>query len=314
LLLACRKSDESKLGWIGVYGKLAVNLRLGAVSTSIRGSRPDRFALGPELIFAIELSYASPIIDIHSHPVFMGEGRKRSEVNRWVARARRFGIEAMVALGDVLVHGDRPDANQIRKINEETARIVSWAPEFFHGFCYLNPTLGERAVLSEVDRWVGQSGFKGLKLEIANNARDRCMAPVMRAAESHDVPVLQHTWSMTKIRKRSQHSDPEDTCLLARRFPNTRVIMAHLTGCGYRGVLAARGIDNLWVDTSGGTPEAGIVEYAVSNLGAKRVLYGSDAPIRDLPVAIGQVAGAQLRMSDKQAVFYENAAALLKLV
>ena len=244
----------------------------------------------------------------------MGEGRKRTEVNRLVARARRFGIEGMVALGDVLVYGDRPDAKQIRKINEETARIVSWAPDFFFGFCYLNPTLGERAVRSEVDHWVGQKGFKGLKLEIANNARDRCMEPVMRAAEFYDVPVLQHTWSMTKIRKRSQHSDPEDTSLLAKRYPNTRVIMAHLTGCGYRGVLAARGIDNLWVDTSGGSPEAGIVEYAVSNLGANRVLYGSDVPIRDLPVAIGQVAGASLRMNEKRAIFHDNAATLLKLV
>ena len=102
--------------------------------------------------------------------------------------------------------------------------------------------------------------------------------------------------------------------MLARRHPNTRVIMAHLTGCGMRGVLAARHIDNLWVDTSGGSPEAGIVEYAVSNLGSSRVLYGSDLPIRDLPAAIGQVSGAEISRSDKKAIFYNNAARLLKLV
>jgi predicted TIM-barrel fold metal-dependent hydrolase len=65
----------------------------------------------------------------------------------------------------------------------------------------------------------------------------------------------------------------------ARRFPNVRVIMAHLTGCGVRGVLAARDCDNLLVDTSGAAPEAGIVAYAVEKLGVERVLYGSDAPI-----------------------------------
>jgi hypothetical protein len=53
----------------------------------------------------IELSYSHPIIDIHTHPVFMKDGRLRSEVNRLVKRSRSFGIERMVALGDVLVDG-----------------------------------------------------------------------------------------------------------------------------------------------------------------------------------------------------------------
>ena len=90
--------------------------------------------------------------------------------------------------------------------------------------------------------------------------------------------------------------------------------MAHLTGCGFRGVLEARGIDNLWVDTSGGSPEAWIVEHAVSNLGSKRVLYGSDLPIRNLPAAIGQVSGSPISSGDKENIFYQNAAKLLKLV
>jgi uncharacterized protein len=230
-----------------------------------------------------------------------------------VARSRQFGIVRMVALGDVLMYGPQPNEKQLRAINDETAQLISGDPDFFIGFCYLNPTLGERPVRREVDRCVGDLGFRGLKLEIANNAKDACMKPVMQAAEAYDIPVLQHTWSQTKLRLRSHHSDPEDTCLLAKRFPNTRVIMAHLTGCGYRGVLAARGIDNLWVDTSGGAPEAGIVDFAVSNLGSSRILYGSDLPIRDLPAAIGQVAGAAISETDRKAIFHNNAANLLKL-
>ena len=251
----------------------------------------------------MELSYNQPIIDIHTHPVFMGDGRSPIEVKALVRRARKFGIQHMVALGDVLFYGPSPNGKQIKILNDETAKIVSIEPTLFFGFCYLNPTLGEQAVRKEVDRCVGGLGFRGLKLEIANNARDACMKPVMQAAEAHDVPELQHTWSQTKIRKRSFHSDPEDTCLLAKRFPNVRVIMAHLTGCGHRGVLAARGIDNLWVDTSGGSPEAGIVAHAVENLGSKRVLYGSDLPIRDLPAAIGQVSGSPLRRSSEAGHF-----------
>ncbi len=243
----------------------------------------------------------------------MGDGNRRTDVRKLVARGRRFGIEQMVALGDVLFYGRSPNAKQLRAINDETARVVSWEPDYFFGFCYLNPKLGERAVRAEIDRCVGGLGFRGIKLEIANNAIDPCMKPVMEAAEAYDVPLLQHTWSQTKVRKRSFHSDPEDTCTLAKRYPNTKVIMAHLTGCGFRGVLAARVIDNLWIDTSGAAPEAGIVEHAIENLGSSRVLYGSDLPIRDLPAAIGQVAGSGLSAADQKAVFYNNAAKLLKL-
>ena len=139
------------------------------------------------------------------------------------------------------------------------------------------------------------------------------MTPVMTAAARWDLPVLQHSWSQTNIRERSFHTDPEDTCRLARRHPEVRLIMAHLTGCGRRGVKAARGLRNVWVDTSGGAPEAGLVEYAVEQGGADRVLYGSDAPIRDLPVAIARITGAAIKEEAKRAMLYVNARALLRL-
>jgi hypothetical protein len=219
----------------------------------------------------------------------------------------------MVALGDVLRYGRLPTAAQVRAINDETGAIVAGARSMFWGFVFLNPLLGARVVEREVARAVEGWGAAGIKLEICNNAADeRLMAPVMAAAVRWDLPVLQHSWSQTNIRERSFHSDPEDTGVLARRHPQVRVIMAHLTGIGRRGVRAAKGLRNVWVDTSGGAPEAGLVEYAVECLGADRVLYGSDMPIRDLPVALARVTGAAISEEAKRAILYENARALLK--
>jgi uncharacterized protein len=255
-----------------------------------------------------------PVIDIHTHPVFFQEGRGAAAVKALVRRARRHGIVHLVALGDVLLHGARPNEAQLRAINDETAEVMAAAAGFITGFCYLNPRLGAQAVEREVVRCVGELGFGGIKLEIANNAADeRLMAPVMAAAARFDVPVLQHSWSQTVIRQRSFHTDPEDTCLLARRHPEVRIIMAHLTGCGFRGVRAARGLRNLWVDTSGAAPEAGIVEYAVEQLGADRVLYGSDSPIRDFPVAIARITGSLGDARSRRAVLHDNARQLLRL-
>jgi hypothetical protein len=139
------------------------------------------------------------------------------------------------------------------------------------------------------------------------------MKPVMRAAEKWGVPVLQHTWSMTNIRKRNLHSDPEDTAALARRHPNVQVIMAHLTGCGYRGVLEAKGVDNLVVDTSGGYPEAAILDFALEHLGADHVVYGSDLPIRETAITLARITGTAMSADERAKILYGNARRILKL-
>lgn len=251
-------------------------------------------------------------IDIHTHPFYRDDARGYAGAAELLRRARSHGIEHVVALGDVLAFGRSPDARQIRRINDETARLMREHAGYLTGFCYLNPTLGEKAVRAEVDRCASK-GFKGLKLEIANNARDACMRPVMEAARAHGLIVLQHAWSMTKIRQRSFHTDPEDVALLARRFPDVRIIMAHLTGDGVRGVLAVKDCANVVVDTSGAPPEAGIVEFAVEQLGDTRIVYGSDVPIRDFAVALARVTGSRLTAKQQQRILYENARELLRL-
>lgn len=252
------------------------------------------------------------IIDVHAHPVFFGKGKTKPETDKLVAYAKSLGIEKMVCLGDVLVHGPNPSAEQLEAINTQSEQLLAWHPDFFIPFCYLNPTLGEKSLRSELDRCIA-AGFQGIKLEIANNARDPVMEPLMRAAAEHDIPVLQHTWDTLGKAMRKTHSDPSDTCLLARRFPDTKVIMAHLYGFGVRGVLEAIGLPNLYIDTSSCLPFAGLIEYAVEKLGPDRILYGSDIPLRELGQCIGRVTGSDISPSAKEKILYSNAHTLFKL-
>jgi len=254
------------------------------------------------------------IIDVHTHPIFLGQGRKESEIRRLVAHGRSHGVERMVALGDVLNYGARPDEAQLVAINNETGHLQQLHPDYFIGFCYLNPLLGETAVRREVERCVTQFGSKGIKLEIANNASAACMGAVMKAAREFGLVVLQHTWSSTNFpASMKDHSDPDDTAQLARRHPDVNIIMAHLVGVGFRGVLAAKGLPNLFVDTSGAFPEDGLVAYAVEHLGEDRVLYGTDLPIRESSVKIGAVLDAKISARAKQKIFFDNTARLLNL-
>lgn len=249
-------------------------------------------------------------IDVHTHPLLRHDHRGKKGADSLIARARAHGIRHIVVLGDVLAFGRSPTEEQIRTINDETYGLMRRYPGYVTGFCHVNPTLGERALRREIERCV-ERGFRGLKLEIANNARDACMRPLMEAAKRHEIPLLQHAWSMTKIRQRSFHTDPEDVATLARRWPEVRIIMAHLTGCGVRGVLAVKALPNVVVDTSGAAPEAGIVEFAVEELGPRRVLYGSDVPIRDFAVALTRITGSRLDASAKRRILHDNASELL---
>jgi|UniRef100_UPI00404A22D2 uncharacterized protein len=254
------------------------------------------------------------IIDVHTHPIFFGDGRKETAVNQLVTHGRTLGIERMIALGDVLRYGARPDEKQLVKLNNENGRLQQLHPDYFIGFCYLNPLLGERAVMKEAERCVTKFGFKGIKLEIANNASDPCMRHVMKAARTFNIPVLQHSWSTVNMGPdMKDHSDPDDTAGLARRNPDVNIIMAHLVGIGYRGVLAAKGLPNIFVDTSGAYPEDGLVEYAVEHLGADNVLFGTDLPIRECSVKLGSVLGGRLSAAAKHKILFSNTARLLQL-
>ena len=70
---------------------------------------------------------------------------------------------------------------------------------------------------------------------------------------------------------------------------------------------------NVCVDTSGSQPVADMLEYAVEKLGAERIVFGSDVPVRDFPSQLGKVYGAKLRRRDRRLILGGNAERLLKL-
>jgi len=89
--------------------------------------------------------------------------------------------------------------------------------------------------------------------------------------------------------------------------------MAHLTGCGIRGVLEIKNFNNVWIDISGSQPVAGIMEYAVKKIGAERILFGSDCPGRDFSAQLSKVYGAKIKEREKELILGINAKNLLEL-
>lgn len=246
------------------------------------------------------------IFDVHTHPDKHLEGKRFIEIDPFLNYAASMGVDKIMTLGDVLRYGQVPNEEQIREINDSSWKLLEERPEQVVGLCFINSLVDAEFIKEEVYRCVKEGPFVGLKFEFPNAARPE-MDKVMPLAEELGIPVLQHAWDLTWNKQKDLQSDPRDVAEMARRYPNVKILMAHLTGCWLRGVREVADLPNVWVDTSGSQPFGSIIEDAVSLLGEDRVLFGSDAPMRDLAVQLGRIQDADLTDSQKEKVLYQNA-------
>ncbi len=256
-----------------------------------------------------------PVLDIHVHPLnCFGSFRVASpeaDAEELVAAARRSGVTRMCVFSLYESTPYEPTPEQCRQANDYVLRMRDAEPEAILPFCYVTPAFPDESA-AEIERCVGGHAMAGVKLWVARRATDPGLDPIMEAAVAKDVPVLQHAWLKTTGNLPGE-STPFDVADLARRHPGARIIMAHLNGVGYRGIEALVDVPNVAVDTSGGDPESGMVEAAVRRLGAHRVVYGSDAPIRHFGVTMNKVLGADISDADKRSILWDNALRILNL-
>jgi uncharacterized protein len=255
----------------------------------------------------------SRCIDIHAHLAAPGAKPSKEELSRIIRLANYHAINRVVLLGNIIsTGGPNPSIDDIVNINSNTLEATQLHPEFFTGFCYLNPSHPPSFIQDEIDRCVRKGGMKGIKLWIAVKATDKRLDVIMESARKENIPVLHHAW-YKQTSYGFNESNPAELADLAKRHSKVTIIMAHLTGCGHRGVLDIIDYPNVILDTSGGLPESGLVEFAVNRLGAKRVIYGSDWPIRDFGVQVGRVQSADLTSEERDLIFYKNAQRILDL-
>jgi predicted TIM-barrel fold metal-dependent hydrolase len=249
------------------------------------------------------------IIDFHAHPGFSRDLKGlRREFRPALRAAKHHGVD-LICLNSLGDWTDSPTPTWIRRANNAVLSLMSDHPDLVAGFCYINPR-HSREALAEITRCIVKGGMVGLKLWTACRANDRRVDPIAERAAELGVPILQHAWYLAGGNP-DGHSSPADVAELARRHPDTRIVMAHLSGAGERGLADIAPHENISVDTSGGEPEAGLVELAVNRLGAHRVVLGTDTPIRSYGVTLGKVRDASLTAKEKRLILGANARRLL---
>ena len=226
-------------------------------------------------------------------------------VSDQIETARRCGIDRMMisSLGDT-DYIAYPTPEEFRAANDHILEAVGRFPETFFGLCYVSPE-HPHASVDEIRRCVEDGPLVGIKLWISRKASDAAVDPILREAARLGIPVLQHAWYKT-TGNLPDESTPADVAEMARRHPDVRIQMAHLNGVRERGVQDIADCPNVYIDTSGGEPESALIEYAVQTIGAERIVFGSDAPIRDFAVQLGKVLGANLLRDQYEGILWKN--------
>jgi predicted TIM-barrel fold metal-dependent hydrolase len=184
-----------------------------------------------------------------------------------------------VSLGLVMPFPGAPDAaavhDEIAALARETQRVA--------GIVNLNPHRDRDAYAAEAERCVRELGFVALKLHTVGHAVDPMSIDgtmVFEEATRLGVPVMIHTGGVGEPFASPSHCLP-----LARRFADTRVVLAH-AGMGVatrEAAIVAAECDNVWLETSWCSilDLAWLVEFA----GPSKLMMGSDA-LENLPLAI----------------------------
>src|SRR6266851_2631772 len=238
------------------------------------------------------------IWDLHCHLNNFAGRTPDERMARLIEFADRMGIERVcVFMGYPLQEDPKPA--QIREQNDQVLQALShWHHRAF-GFVYLSPQHVEFS-LREFDRCVKNGPMVGVKLWIAKRASARELDPIVEAAAAMNAVIFQHTWHKTTGNFPGE-SEPADVAELAARHPTIPMILGHTGGEWETGLRTVRHLPNVSVDMAGFDPTAGVVEMAVREVGAARVIYGSDAGGRSFASQLGKAMGADISEQDRAA-------------
>ena len=192
--------------------------------------------------------------------------------------------------------------------NEEAARIVAQTPGLKQ-YVVIDPLRQE--TYAQAEAMLQQPQCVGIKLH----------------PEEHGYPIRDHAeklFEFAAARKAivlthssEQNSLCEDFVPWANRYPEVRLILAHI-GCAWDGDVThqVRAIQktehgNVFADTSSARSiMPGLIEWAVQEIGAERVLFGTDTPLYSTAMHRARIDHADLSDSDKRLILRDNALTL----
>jgi len=227
-----------------------------------------------------EAQGAGTIVMRHGNP----EGCKR--------RYDRMGIDAVCTSAWLAIWADW------QRGNESTASMMRRYPHYVIGYAVLDPK--EHGFEQAITYWHGVAGMKGLKpykpkYGIAYDSP--LYAPWFEYANEHRLFALLHGATLAEVK------------VVAARYPEVSFLLAHSAGSyavARERVALAREFPNVYLEITLTPVPHRIIDLLVQEVGPDKVVFGTDAPMRDPIPQFGWVAYARISEEDKRKVLGLN--------
>lgn len=235
--------------------------------------------------------------DFHSH---LGKTRSgdNNSAEQMIQQLSSFGIKkvGIVSLSQ----------NSVQENNDLIAAAMVKFPDFVVGYADIDPKL--TSAYDEVDRTLGDIGMNGVKFMSWKHGYsvENCpqLESVVDYITHYDVHIQIHGGA-------SPLCTPYIWTRFAKKHPNTNFVFTHICGreFGTTCIELIEDIPNFYVETSA-NEEINILRSAVSRLGSKRILFGTDWPYKPTNIEIDKLYELGLSDSELEDIFYHNASHL----
>ncbi len=254
----------------------------------------------------IEKGLQTQKIDTHCHVFHHADWAASSD--HLLASSEMLGITENWCSSPI-VGGRMEPIEKIRVENDTILLAMERHPGRIRGFCFVIP--GPDAI-AEIERCL-DAGMIGIKLYNQYRINHPIVRPIIELAVERRVPILEHAGAADPDLKAIQPliSTGIHFAEVNERYPDAIIYHAHMGGGGdwEYSIRAMRdGSPNLYVDLSGSNLDYDQVGFAVNEMGAARILFGTDGTMAG---CVGKVIEADITEEERNLIWSGNAARIL---
>ena len=248
------------------------------------------------------------IIDAHMH---LGPRPARmvpdQTVESLIASMDHLGIERCISANRLSMMGQYEEglASDLAASKKADGRIYS--------FCLFDTRTPQQdldSILSHKDDQLCV-GLKVLPINDSTDADSEQYRPLWEVARKVDKAIMAHTWDVSTYNPTQKYAVAGKFEKWLAEYPDVNFVFGHCGG-RYNGMKQAialgRKYPNAYFHITGDLWQTGFLEELVENVGADRVLYGSDYTMIEQRPMLGVVYGANIPNVDKEKILYHTAA------
>lgn len=249
------------------------------------------------------------VIDAHAHMSHDGaEGigflhQPYGDAKSMYERAKTMGIDKMCVSGFLAVWTDYEEGNKI------VVDAMKRYPRFYHGYAALQPQYVKNWK-KEFRKWYGKYKMEGLKPYHPRTGipyNDKLWAPWFEYGNRIRAYALIHP-SPNLVAEMND---------IGPKYPNISFILAH-SGASFHDARLAMEIalknPNTYLEITLTSVTYRVIEFMVKHVGAHRVLFGTDQPMRDPIPQFGWMAYSHCTFEEKKKMFGLNMQKIIRRV